>query len=71
VKQGGYLWSNLFSLGTKMLPMATNLASKVLPGLATGALGSIGNFTMDKILGQGISQTGGLLISDSKIQQLI
>ena len=74
--RGGNLFSSLLSLGTKMpqrlLPMATNLASKVLPGLATGALGplaSLGNFGMDKILGQG--QTGCFLIPQNKIDQLI
>ena len=48
---------------TKMLPMATNLTSKVLLGLATGELNSLCNFGKDKILGQGLyqktSQRGG------------
>ena len=46
-----------------MLPMATNLTSKVLPGLATGVLNNLCNFGKDKILGQGLyqktSQRGG------------
>ena len=41
VKQGGSLFTSVLSLGAKMLPMATNLASKVIPGLATGALTSL------------------------------
>ena len=65
VQEGGSLWSSLFQLGTKLLPMA----AKALPGLATGALSSVGNFTMDKILGRG--QTGGFLIPQNKIDQLI
>ena len=32
--------------------MATKLASKVLPGFSTGALSSLGNFGIDKILGK-------------------
>ena len=59
------------SLGAKMLPVATNLASKVLPGLATGALGSIGTFAMDKILGNRYEKIGGFLISQDKIDKLI
>ena len=46
-----------------MLPMATNLTSRVLPGLATGVLNNLWNFGKDKILGQGLyqktSQRGG------------
>ena len=49
--------------------MATKLASKVLPALATGALSSLDNFGMDKILGLG--QTDGFLIPQNKIDQLI
>lgn len=65
VQEWGSLWSSLFQLGTKLLPMA----AKALPGLATVALSSVGNFTMDKILGRG--QTGGFLIPQNKIDQLI
>ena len=74
VKKGGSLFSTLLSLGAKMLPMPTTVAQKVLPGLATGALSSLGNFGMDKILGQGVggcNQKGGFLISQDKIDKLI
>ena len=69
VKEGGSLFTSLMSLGTKMLPMAMKLASKALPGLATGALSSLGTFGMDKILRRG--QEGGFLIPLNKINQLI
>lgn len=65
------LFSTLVSLGAKVLPVATNPASKVLP---TGALSNLGNFGMDKILGQGwyqnTSQRGDFLILPNKIDQL-
>ena len=68
------MFSTLVSLGVKVLPVATNPASKVLTGLATGALSNLGNFGMDKILGQGwyqnTSQRGGFLILPNKIDQL-
>ena len=70
VQKGGSLFSSLLALGTKLLPKAMNLATKTLPGLATGALSSLGNFATDKILGAG-TQSGGFLIPNSKIQQLI
>ncbi|CAH3132264.1 unnamed protein product, partial [Pocillopora meandrina] len=78
-RKGGSLFSTLVSLGAKVLPVATNPASKVLPGLATGALSNLANqaavnFGMDKILGQGwyqnTSQRGGFLILPNKIDQL-
>ena len=69
VKEGGSLWSSLFSLGTKMLPYATKAASKTLPALATGAISGLANFGVDKIFGKG--QSGGFLISQNKIDQLI
>lgn len=50
--------------------MASSAVSKILPGLATGALTSLGSFGMDKILGQGI-QTGGFMIPQNKINQMI
>ena len=53
VDRGGSLFSSLLSLGTKLLPYASKIATKVLPGLATGALSSLGSFTTDKILGSG------------------
>ena len=74
VKKGGSLFSSLAALVPALLPKAMQVASKVVPGLAMGALGSIGNFTMDKILGQGnalASQVGGFLIPQDKINKLI
>ena len=54
--------------------MPTSLASKVLPDLTTGALISLGNFGMDKILGQGwyqnTSERGGFLFPRNRIDQL-
>lgn len=75
VQQGGSLWSSLFSLATrvfpKVLPMASKVASKILrPGLATGALTSLGSFEMNEILGQGV-QTGGFRVPQNKIDKLI
>ncbi|PFX21388.1 Collagen alpha-1(VI) chain [Stylophora pistillata] len=54
-----------------------NLATKALPGLAKGALSSLGNFAADKTLEAGQSGgltnphgiDGGLIIPNSKIQQ--
>ena len=69
VKKGGSLFSSLAALVPQLLPKAMQVASKVVPGLAMGALGSLGNFTMDKILGQGMS--GGFLIPQDKVDKLI
>ena len=69
VQEGGSLWSSLFSLGTKALPYATKAVSKVAPALATGALQALGSLGIDKIFGKG--QTGGFLIPQNKIDQLI
>ena len=71
VKKGGSLFSSLAALVPTLLPKAMQITSKVVPGLAMGALGSLGNFTMDKILGQGHSQVGGFLIPQDKIDKLI
>lgn len=72
VKKGGSLFSSLAALVPALLPKAMQVASKVVPGLAMGALGSLGNFTMDKILGQGIPpQVGGFLIPQDKVNLLI
>ena len=72
VQRGGSLFSSLAALVPTLLPKAMQLTSKVIPGLAMGALGSLGNFTMDKILGQGIaSQVGGFLIPQNKIDKLL
>ena len=76
VKKGGSLFSSLAALVPALLPKAMQVASKVVPGLAMGALGSLGNFTMDKILGQGArialsSQVGGFIIPQDKVNLLI
>ena len=44
VKQGGSLWTSLFSLGTKALPFVTKGVSKVAPHLATGRIVCFGEF---------------------------
>ena len=69
VKEGGNLFTSLMSMGTKLLPMATNLATKALPGLTTGVLSSLAGLATGKVLGSG--QTGGFLIPQNKIDQLI
>ena len=65
VHKGGSLWSSLLNLGMKALPYA----SKVIPSLATGAIQSLGSLGVDKIFGRG--QSGGFLIPQHKINQLI
>ena len=69
VQEGASLWSSLLTLGTKSLPYATNAVTKVAPALATGALQALGSLGIDKIFGKG--QTGGFLIPQDKIDQLI
>ena len=69
VQEGGSLWSSLFSLGAKALPYASKAVTKVAPALATGALQALGSLGIDKIFGKG--QTGGFLIPQNKIDQLI
>ena len=69
VQEGGSLWSSLLTLGAKALPYATKAASKALPALATGALSGLASLGVDKIFGKG--QTGGFLIPQNKIDQLI
>ena len=69
VKHGGSLWSSLISMGTKLLPYATKAVSKAVPALATGALSALGSLGIDKIFGKG--QTGGFLIPQNKVNQLI
>ena len=61
VKQGGSLWTNLMTLGTKLLPFASNAAAP----LATGALSGLGSLGIDKIFGKG--QKGVFLIPQNKI----
>ena len=59
-------------LGTKMIPAATKLVTKLLPGVATGAVGALTDFGVSKALGSGVSnQKGGFLIPQDKINQLI
>ena len=70
VIQGGSLWSSLTTLGAKALPYVTKAASKALPALATGAVSALGSLGVDKIFGKGV-QTGGFLIPQNKIYQLI
>ena len=69
VQEGGSLWSSLLTLGTKALPYATKAVSKVVPALATGAVQALGSLGVDKIFGKG--QSGGFLIPQDKIDQLI
>ena len=69
VQVGGSLWGSLMTLGAKALPYATMAASKALPALATGALSGLASLGVDKIFGKG--QTGGFLIPQDKINQLI
>ena len=65
VQKGGSLWSSLLNLGMKALPYA----SKAVPALATGAIQALGSLGIDKIFGRG--QSGGFLIPQDKINQLI
>ena len=69
VKQGGSLFSSLALLGAKALPFVTKAASKALPALATGAVTALGSLGIDKMFGKG--QSGGFLIPQNKIDQLI
>ena len=65
VQKGGSLWSSLLNLGMKALPYA----SKAIPALTTGAIQALGSLGVDKIFGRG--QSGGFLIPQDKINQLI
>ena len=69
VQEGGSLWSSLLRLGTTALPYATKAVTKVAPALATGALQALGSLGIDRIFGKG--QSGGFLIPQNKINQLI
>ena len=68
VKQGGSLWTSLFSLGTKALPFVTKGVSKVAPHLATGALSALGSLGIDKIFGSGMQ--GGTILPDAIVKML-
>ena len=69
-----FVWYSHESCTKKIHPKPTSLTSKVLPDLATHTLISLGNFGMDKILGQGwyqnTSQRGGFLFPRNRIDQL-
>ena len=69
VKRGGSLFSSLALLGAKALPFASKAAAKAIPALATGAVSALGSFGIDKLFGKG--QSGGFLIPQNKIDQLI
>ena len=69
VQKGGSLWSSLLTLGAKTLPYASKAVTKVAPALATGALQALGSLGINKIFGKG--QSGGFLIPQDKINQLI
>ena len=69
VKHGGSLWGSLLNLGMRALPFASRAASKLVPGLATGAMQALGSLGVDKIFGSG--QRGGYLIPSEHINQLI
>ena len=69
VKRGGSLFSSLALLGAKALPYAAKAAAKALPALATGGVSALGSLGIDKMFGKG--QTGGFLIPQNKIDQLI
>ena len=47
VKHGGSLWSSLLNLGMKALPFASKAASKLVPGLASGAMQALGSLGID------------------------
>jgi len=69
VQHGGSLWSSLITLGSRMLPYATKAVTKAAPALATGALSGLASLGVDKLFGK--KQTGGFLIPQNKIDQLI
>ena len=69
VKERGSLWTSLFSLGSRLLPYATKAVTKAAPALAPGAMTALGSLGVDKIFGKG--QSGGFLIPQNKIDQLI
>ena len=50
VKHGGSLFTNLASLGAKLLPYAMRGVSKVAPALATGAASALGEIGLKKYL---------------------
>ena len=69
VKEGGSLWSSIAGMASKLLPMAMPLVKKAAAPLATGALSGLASLGIDKLFGTG--QTGGFMIRNSKVNQLI
>ena len=69
VQEGGSLWSSLLTLGAQALPYASKAVTKVVPALATGAMQALGSLGVDKIFSN--NQSGGFLIPQDKIDQLI
>ena len=68
VKHGGSFFSTLVSLSIRLLPV---VAKKVLPALATGAIGSLGGLAMDKIEKRGRGQIVGYTIPRDKIAGIL
>lgn len=68
MKHGGSLFSTLVSPGIRLLPV---VAKKVLPALATGAIGSLGGLVMDKITKRGRGQIVGYTIPRYKIAGIL
>ena len=68
-RHGGSLWSSLAGMASKALPMVMPLAKKAIGPLATGALSGLASLGINKLFGSG--QTGGFLIRDSEVKQLI
>ncbi|PFX13013.1 Tetratricopeptide repeat protein 28 [Stylophora pistillata] len=67
-KEGDSLFNGLMAFAPKLLPMATKAVSKILPGLATGALTSLEALVWTRYLDRGRQR---LFDSQSKIDQLI
>ena len=63
------MFTSLMQLGTNLIPMVTKTATKLLPGVATGAVGALTDFGVSKALGFG--QTGGFLISQDMVDKLV
>ena len=60
VKHGGNLFTNLASLGAKLLPYAIKGVSKVAPALATGAASALGEIGSKKLFGKGGTKGAGV-----------
>ena len=75
IKHGGALWSSLAGLA---LPLAKKALPKIAAPLASGALSGLASVGVNKLFGSGGFHreipreiTGGFLIPDSKVNQLI